>query len=239
MRFFALTLLLLTSFSPLIAQQPTTWRFDSLTSIGGVQPTILGTPKVVPTNIGKAIHFHGNATSGDALFIPTNPLADTIPYTFEVIFRPSHEGVAEQRFFHIQELNQEQDSESRRMFELRIHGDKWCLDTVAVNTVPGQPARSGIMLNCDEQHLFPLDRWYAIAAVYDGKILRSYVNGILQGETPVALLPLGPSGTSVGTRYTKRDYFTGDIFSARFTPRALPLDQLLHAPAELVPVHRP
>jgi hypothetical protein len=29
------------------------------------------------------------------------------------------------------------------------------------------------MLNCDAGHLFPLDRWYAIAAVYDGKVLRA------------------------------------------------------------------
>jgi len=212
------------------AQQPITWRFDNLTNIGGNPTTILGTPKVIATDLGKAIHFEGATDAGDALFLPTLPLTGALDYTFEVIFRPSSAGHPEQRFFH----QQEDGTQSRRMFEIRIHPsggqDKWCIDTVAVNSVAGQPARSGIMLNCDAQHLFPLDRWYAVATTYDGKTLRTYVDGVLQGETAIALLPLGKGGTSVGTRYTKRDYFTGDIFSARFSTRALPVDQLLKVP---------
>ncbi len=143
-----------------------------------------------------------------------------------MIFRPSAGGQTEQRIFHLQE----DGTQSRRMFEIRIHEDKWCIDTVAVNEVAGQPARSGIMLNCDAQHLFPVDRWYAIATTYDGKMLRTYVNGILQGEMAVALLPLGKGGTSIGTRYTKRDYFTGDMFEARFSTKALSPDQFLKVP---------
>ncbi len=116
------------------------------------------------------------------------------------------------------------------MFELRIHEGKWCLDTVAFNYPPGEKARSGVMLNCDSAHLFPLDRWYAIAAVYDGKILRAYVNGAFQGEIAVDLLPLGPGRTAIGTRIDQRNFFTGDIFSARFTNSALPLAELLRVP---------
>jgi hypothetical protein len=86
------------------------------------------------------------------------------------------------------------------------------------------------MLNCDEQHLFPLDHWYALTTTYDGTTLRTYIDGILQGETAVALLPLGKGGTSVGTRYTKRDYFTGDMFSARFTAKALAPADFLKVP---------
>ena len=226
MRNLLLACVLLT---PLVTscQQPTTWRFDSLTNIGGVQPKVIGSPKVIDTDLGKALHFEGNNTAGDALFLDALPLTGALDYTLELVFRPSLKGQAEQRILHLQE----DGTQSRRMFEIRIHDDKWCVDTVAVNEVAGERPRSGIMLNCDAQHLFPVDRWYAIATTYDGKMLRTYVNGILQGETAVALLPLGKGGTSVGTRYTKRDYFTGDMFSARFTPKALAPDEFLRVPA--------
>jgi hypothetical protein len=210
----------------LAAQQPITWRFDNLTNISGNATTVIGAPKVVDTDLGKAIHFAGDHDAGDALFLPTLPLTGALDYTFEVIFRPSAAGKPEQRFFHLQE----DGTVSRRMFEIRVYDDKWCIDTVAVNEVAGQPARSGIMLNCDAQHLFPVDRWYAVATTYDGKMLRTYVNGILQGEKEVALLPLGKGGTAIGTRYTKRDYFTGDIFAARFSTKALSIDKLLKVP---------
>lgn len=222
-------LLLLALLAPsLVAQQPITWRFDNLTNISGNTTTLIGAPKVVDTDLGKAIHFVGDHDAGDALFLPTLPMAGALDYTFEVIFRPSAVGKPEQRFFHLQE----DGTQSRRMFEIRIHDAKWCIDTVAVNEVAGQPARSGIMLNCDADHLFPVDRWYAVATTYDGKMLRTYVNGILQGEKEVALLPLGKGGTSIGTRYTKRDFFTGDIFSARFSQSALPINKLLKVPTK-------
>jgi hypothetical protein len=107
---------------------------------------------------------------------------------------------------------------------------KWCLDSFAANTAADQPTRSAVILQCDAAHLFALDRWYAISAVYDGTMLRSYVDGVLQGEAPVALTALGEGGTSVGTRYNKRNFFTGDMFSARFTPRALGVKELLRVP---------
>ena len=215
----------------LSAQQPITWRFDNIAKIGGNPTTIVGAPKVVQTDLGNAIHFAGDHDNGDAIFIPTLPLTGALDYTFEVIFRPSAAGKPEQRIFHLQE----DGTQSRRMFEIRIHPsdgqDKWCIDTVAVSEVAGSSGdRAGIMLNCDAQHLFPVDQWYAVATTYDGKMLRTYVNGILQGESAVALRPLGKGGTSIGTRYTKRDFFTGDMFEARFTPKALPVDQLLKLP---------
>jgi hypothetical protein len=210
------------------AAQQTTWRFDNLARIGDAPVTIVGIPKLVDTNLGKAVHFEGGANNGDALFFDTLPLVGTLPYTWEVIFRPSSAGAPAQRFFHLQEAG----SEKRRLFELRIVDGKWCLDSFAGVNGTTDPAHAVALLNCDADHLFALDRWYAVAAIYDGKVLRNYVNGILQGEKEVALLPLGKGGTSVGTRYNKRDFFTGDIFSARFTTRPLLLNELLKVPAE-------
>ena len=207
------------------AQQPIIWRFDSLTQVAGLPTTIVGSPKLIDTGIGKAIHFEGHGDTGDALFLDTLPLAGALTYTVELIFRPSSTGHPEQRIFHLQEAG----SQSRRMFEIRVHDDKWCLDTVGINDPP-ERAHSAVIMNCGPEHLFPLDRWYALAAVYDGKILRAFVDGALQGEIAVDLLPLGKGGTSVGTRFNKRDFFTGDMFSARFTPNALTPNQFLRVP---------
>ena len=226
------------------AQQATTWRFDNLTKIGGTQVTTIGKPQVVDTSIGKAIHFegHGNTDSsnpqsgnpvGDALFLNTAPLSGDATYTFEVIFRPSSKGAPAQRFFHMQDSN----SQSRRMFEIRIVNQQWCLDTVGIDVATvgidkhNGPEQHGVAIACDAAHLHPLDRWYAIAATYDGKTLRGYVDGQLQAEFAVTLAPLPPGTTSVGTRIDKRDFFTGDVYSARFTPTVLPPTEFLKVPA--------
>jgi hypothetical protein len=224
------------------AQQAITWRFDNLTKIGDAQVTAIGNPQLVDTPIGKAIHFegHGNTNSsngqsgnqtgnpiGDALFLNTAPLSGDATYTFEVIFRPSSKGAPAQRFFHMQDNN----SQSRRMFEIRIVNNQWCLDTVGIDVRHG-PEQHGVALACDTPHLHPLDRWYAVAATYDGKTLRGYVDGELQAEIAVALAPLPPGATSVGTRIDKRDFFTGDIYSARFTPRVLSRADFLRVPKD-------
>jgi hypothetical protein len=222
-----LAIAIITLAVPGLAQQAITWRFDNLTKIGGAQVTTVGKPQVVNTPIGKAIHFEGNGNSnssnpesgnpiGDALFINAAPLAGDATYTLEVIFRPSSKGAPAQRFFHMQDSN----SQSRRMFEIRVVNSQWCLDTVGIDVGHGAE-RHGVTLVCDAAHLHPLDRWYAIAATYDGKTLRGYVDGELQGEIVVSLAPLPPGTTSVGTRIDKRDFFTGDVYSARFQPSVL------------------
>jgi len=220
---------------PGLAQQPITWRFDNLTKIGGTQVTTVGSPQLVDTPIGKAIHFegHGNTSTdpqsgnptGDALYLNTAPLSGAATYTFEVIFRPSSKGAPAQRFFHMQDNN----SQSRRMFEIRIVNNQWCLDTVGID-LRGGPEQHGVAIACDAPHLHPLDHWYTVAATYDGKTLRGYVNGELQAEFAVTLAPLPPGTTSVGTRIDKRDFFTGDIYSARFTPAVLPPSDFLKVP---------
>jgi hypothetical protein len=60
-----------------------------------------------------------------------------------------------------------------------------------------------------------------VAQTYDGTTFRSYVNGVLQGEAPIAFTPQGEGAASVGTRINRRNYFTGAVRLARFTPRAL------------------
>ncbi|RXH57756.1 LamG-like jellyroll fold domain-containing protein [Granulicella sibirica] len=231
-----LAVALLTFAIPALAQQATTWRFDNLTRIGDTPVTTIGTPHVIDTPIGKAIHFegHGNTNptnpesgnpAGDALLLDTAPLSGAPTYTFDVLFRPSSHGAPAQRFFHLQDRN----SQTRRMFEIRIVNHQWCLDTVGINFDHGVE-QHGVTIACDPPHLHPLDRWYAVTATYDGKTLRGYVDGALQGEIPITLSPLPPGTTSVGTRIDKRDFFTGDVYAARFTNTVLPPANFLKSP---------
>jgi hypothetical protein len=234
MKLLAAALILLAV--PALAQQAITWRFDNLTKIGDTQVTTVGSPQVIDTSIGKAIHFEGQGNTngnkpesgnptGDALFLNSAPLSGDAAYTFEVLFRPSSKGAPAQRFFHQQDNN----SQSRRMFEIRIVNKQWCLDTVGIDVAHGAE-QHGVTLACDAAHLHPLDRWYAVAATYDGKTLRGYVDGELQGKIDITLTPLPPGTTSVGTRIDKRDFFTGDVYTARFTPSVLPPANFLKVP---------
>ncbi|HEY8997853.1 MAG TPA: LamG-like jellyroll fold domain-containing protein [Edaphobacter sp.] len=231
-----LAAVILTFAVPGFAQQAITWRFDNLTRIGGAQVSTVGKPQVVETPLGKAIHFEGNGNThlgdpeggnptGDALYLNAAPLSGDATYTFEVLFRPSSKGAPAQRFFHMQDNN----SQSRRMFEIRIRNRQWCLDTVGIDVYHGVE-QHGVTLACDAAHLHPLDRWYVATATYDGKTLRGYVDGKLQGEIAVTLKPLPPGTTSVGTRIDKRDFFTGDVYSARFTPSVLLPAKFLKVP---------
>jgi hypothetical protein len=210
------SIVLLTAFSLPAADGPVTWTFDRLDRIGGHAVTVLGAPKVIDTPAGKAIQFDG---VDDALFLDVHPLAGAAAFTWEVIFRPDSDGPPAQRFFHMQENG----SQHRYLFETRIIGGKWCLDSFA-NSAAGSKALM------DTAKLHPADRWYHVAAVYDGKEYRNYVNGVLQGKADVTLSPQGAGRTSVGVRINKVDYFKGAIRLSRMTPRALAVSEFLPMP---------
>lgn len=189
------------------------WRFDRLDEIGGYKTNVLGHPSVISTTTGKAIEFNG---VDDAIFIPVHPLAGASAFTWEVIFRPDSGGAPAQRFFHLQE----DGSDNRMLFEIRVIGNQWCLDSY-VKT--GAEARTLL----DQQKLHPLGEWYAVAAVYDGREFRNYVDGVLQGSGELHIDPQKAGQTSVGVRFNKVDYYKGAIARARFTRRALSPDEFL------------
>ena len=189
------------------------WRFDRLEQIGGHATKIEGQPLIIDTPFGKALEFDG---VDDALFIESHPLAGAEAFTWEVIFRPDSKGKAAQRFFHMQENG----SQTRLLFETRLVEGNWYLDSFA-NT----PAGSKALI--DKNLVHPLDRWYHVAMVYDGKIFRNYVNGVMQGEAEVRLTPQSPGQTSVGVRINRVDYFKGAIRLARMTKRALAVGEFL------------
>ncbi len=210
-----LRLLPLLSLAAFAADDSITWTFDNLAKIGGHAVTVLGAPKVIATPQGKAIQFNG---VNDALFLEVHPLAGAEKFTWEVIFRPDSDGPPAQRFFHMQE----DGSQNRYLFETRIINKQWALDSFAASS-------AGSRALMDTEKLHPADRWYHIAAVYDGENYRNYVNGKLQVASVVKLSPQGPGRTSVGVRINKVDYFKGAVRLSRMTRRAL-------TPAEFLPV---
>ena len=192
------------------------WHIDSIAAIGHNPATVLGHPKVISTPHGKAVEFNG---IDDALFLKTNPLEGAKTWTWEVIFRPDPGGKPEQRFFHFQE----EGSDNRALFEIRVIGDKWCLDSFA----KGGAGSQALM---DRSKLHSLGEWHHAATVYDGHELRNYVDGVLEGSGEVKLEPLKAGGTSIGVRYTKVDYFKGAVLASRTTPRALAPSEFLKRP---------
>jgi Concanavalin A-like lectin/glucanases superfamily len=201
------------------------WRFNSIAKIGGYTTHVLGHPRIIDSEYGKAVEFNG---VDDGLFVDDHPLAGASTYTWSVIFRPDADGPAAQRFFHLQEQDPVtgQDTTNRMLFEIRIVDGQWCLDSFA-----SSGTQNRALLNCNLLH--PLGRWYRVTAVYDGKMLRNYVDGQLQGEGPLALRPQLPGHSSIGVRINKVYWFKGAVLMARMTPRALPPDEFLKMPPRL------
>lgn len=204
------------AFCAFAGEDSITWTFDNLNRIGGHATTVFGAPKVIDTPLGKAIQFNG---APDALFLDVHPLAGAEKFTWEVIFRPDSDGPPAQRFFHLQENG----SQHRYLFETRIINKQWALDSFAASS-------TGSRALMDVRLLHPADKWYHVAAVYDGKEYRNYVNGKLQVAAPATLSPQGPGRTSVGVRINKVDYFKGAIRLSRMTRRALSTAEFLPVP---------
>ncbi len=195
------------------------WKFDSITQIGGHAVKAEGHPRVISTPAGKAVEFGGVE---DALFLNVHPLAGAETFTWEVIFRPDVGGAAEQRFFHLQENG----TDTRMLFEIRVIDGKWALDSFALS---GKDSKALL----DREKLHTLGAWHHAAAVYDGREYRNYVDGALEGSAELHLAPQGAGQTSVGTRFNRRDYFKGAVLEARMTNRALTPAEFLKVPAEL------
>lgn len=203
------------AFAAIGAQAQTTWVFDNLEQIGGHPVTVLGRPRVIDSPIGKAVLFNG---VDEALLIQVHPLAGASTFTWEAIFRPDG-GPEEQRWFHLQERG----SENRMLFEVRIIGNSWCLDAF-------EKSGSSDKALLDRTRLYPIGRWYHVAAVYDGREFRSYVNGKLDGSAVVHFDPQKAGETSVGVRINRKFFFKGAVHEARFTARALPVAEFLAIP---------
>ncbi len=193
------------------------WKFDRLEGIGGHRTTLLGEPKLVDTALGKAVEFDG---VDDALVVDEHPLAGARAFTLEAIFRPDG-GQKEQRWLHLNENPATgADDENRMLLEIRVIGAQWFLDSYHQSG----SANKALM---NRTALHAVGAWYHVATVYDGRELRNYVDGVLQGTFALDLAPHGPGRTSVGARLNRISYFKGAVRLARFTRRALSPSEFL------------
>lgn len=184
------------------------WNLDNLESIGGHRVTVVGKPRVIATERGKAIEFDGR---GDGLFVDANPLAGLKQFTAEVIFRPAAGGPKEQRFLHFQP----DGSDDRVLFETRLPADgRWFLDTY-LQTGP----RNRTLFADKFAH--PLGTWHHAALVVDGKTMRHYVDGKQELAGDIELAPLAAGQTSIGVRFNRVYWFQGAIHQIRVTPAVL------------------
>ena len=224
----------------------TVWKFDNLDSIAGIKTTVEGHPKVIATlDGGKAIEFNG---VDDAIWVENHPVAGDKTFTIEAIFRPDG-GEPAQRWFHIATIDPKTgqaalptgtgDPNPRFTFELRVSNhDQWYLDSFAHGCPPDQVVcaspigYNSALMEANAKHA--IGHWYAVAQTFDGKMYRSYVNGVLQKEVALDFQPQQAGRTSIGARMNRQGgYFRGAVLEARFTNAALPPDQFLKVPAAL------
>jgi len=181
------------------------WTLDTLTSIGGHVPAVLGAPQV--TEGDHAVHFNG---VDDGLTVPVNPLAGLKEFTIEILFEPRAGGGAEQRFFHV-----EDDAGSRVLLEIRMTPDgQWALDTFMLS------GKSGLAL-LDRSKLHPADRWCWVALRYDGRRMTHYVNGRQELEGHVDFAPMQAGRASLGVRLNRISWFKGALEEVRIHGTAL------------------
>ena len=193
---------------------PVIWPLDSVTSVGGRAPTVLGAPRVTAGE--PAVHFNG---ADDGLILPVNPLAGRRAFTIEILFKPDAGGPPEQRFLHI-----EDERGNRALIEIRLlEGGHWCLDTFLLSGTNRLPL-------IDRTRLHPAGRWTWAALVYDGRKMAHFINGVQEVEGEMAFVPMVAGRTSLGVRLNQTFWFKGAIREVRFHATALPEARLQRSP---------
>ena len=183
------------------------WNLHQLDKIGGLTTTIIGQPKMIDAPGGKAILFDGQ---GDGMIVESNPVVGLKAFTVEAIFRPDAGGSREQRWLHIQGNTRD----DRVLLEIRVEGDQWFLDTFIKS---GENRRTLYA----ENFKHPLGRWYHVALVFDGAMMRHFVDGKEELSGALTIAPLDNGRTSLGVRMNRAYWFKGAISKVRFTARPL------------------
>lgn len=190
------------------------WKIDNLKKIGGNNVEVLGNPQIIATEKGKAVLFDG---IDDAIFVENNPIAGWREFTIEAVFRPDANGAKEQRWFHIEDM---ENAESRALLETRLVGDEWFLDTFIKSGENRSPLYA-------EDFKHSLGKWFHVALVFDGKEMRHYVDGKLELSGKLEIKPLGKGRASIGVRQNKVYWFKGAVRKLRFSNRALTANKFL------------
>jgi hypothetical protein len=193
---------------------PVDWVLERPDRVGAMPTQILGRPQGGSGLWGSSLEFDG---IGDGIILPQLPIAGWPQFSAEVVFRPDADGLAEQRFVHLQA----EDGQHRMLFETRLDGDgRWFLDTYLCSE------RTDCTLFAQE-YKHEVGRWYHAALVCDGRRMCHYVDGQLELESVVDYTPMGTGKTSVGVRQNQVCWFKGAVARLRFSPQALSPDEFM------------
>ena len=186
-----------------------TWVLSNPKLIGGFSPVVLGNPAVKTDGKDSSIYFNG---VDDGLIVPTIPIEGWSKFTIEVLFKPDGSGGKAPRFIHFEDT-----ALNRGTFELRLTNDgQWYFDGFLKNG----KTNKGLTL-IDSTKLHPVNKWFWAAIVYDGKKMRSYINGQKELEGEIDLPPMTRGNISLGVRLNKVNWFKGQIREIRFHPVVL------------------
>ena len=200
------------------------WELNSLKKIGGHPVQVFGNPKIVKTEIGKAIRFDG---LDDRLLVDNNPLGDAKEFTIEVIFKPNpaYHISQQPRFIHFQDLSDTLkgwDFANRIMIELRLTPkNEWYLDGFMLTD-------AGELTLVNKNLTHPTDQWSHAALTYKDNTFKTFVNGIEEtsGKVMFTNRILNKDGNvSIGGRMNQRFYYCGLIKQLKVTHQALMPEQ--------------
>ncbi|MFB6340796.1 LamG-like jellyroll fold domain-containing protein [Saccharicrinis sp. FJH62] len=195
-----------------------TWKFDNLSTVGGVSVTPEGNPELISINTAQAVLFDGVE---DRIVVDANPLIGMDEFTFEVVFRIDRGGIEEQKFVHMQA-----SPDIRILFEIQFENDSmWYMENY-IQTGSGESQNIHLM---DPVKLHKADRWYHAAVVYKDKKFIQYIN--YKGENTGYLDWVKPEdgAVSVGARMNQTNYMTGAVREIRFADVALDSSQFLYS----------
>jgi hypothetical protein len=190
------------------------WNFENLKSLGGAPAEVWGAPVLSKGEAGSSVRFDGKA---DGLIAPVIPIASWKSFTVEMLFSPDVDGLAEQRFLHLQD-----DQNRRLLLELRhLAAGQWVLDTFLYSDAGHR------LTLIDRTKVHKTGCWYWVALSYGNGRMAHFVDGVKECEGEIQFEPMSAAGrTSVGVRQNKVSWFKGAIREVRFTPEALPAEKL-------------
>jgi hypothetical protein len=189
------------------------WLIEDPARVGGHPAMVIGTPRAVDTDRGRAVCFNGADTG---LALDVNPLERLAEFTVQVLLKPDPDGAAEQRFLHFSE----DGGDNRVLLETRTTPDgQWYLDTYL-----HKGTEKLALIQPDKRH--PSGTWYWVALTYRDQHMWHFVNGVEEAKGDIAFAPLGPGKMSLGVRLNRVSWFKGCIHELRVSHAALAPDQL-------------
>lgn len=193
---------------------PERWLIDSVTTIHGLTPMVLGSPVVTATPHGDALCFDGD----DAVVLDDHPLDGLGAFTLEALVRI--DGVTDAAFNQPRYLHIEATTgPARATLEARVTETSFYLDTFLL---AGTASRTLV----DSAKLHPVGQWTWTALTYDGATMRHFVDGVEDANGALAVPAFGPGKLSLGVRQNLMYWFKGCIREVRVTAAALPAAQL-------------